>query len=46
MAEAEWIQLDGKWYYLKSGGIMCQSETYTIDGKAYNFDSNGVCTNP
>ena len=50
-----WVKLDGSWYYLRpaantpaSGpeGAMLANGTWTINGKAYKFNSSGVCLNP
>ena len=41
-----WLNLSGKWYYLESSGAMVANTSKTINGKTYNFDANGVCTNP
>lgn len=41
-----WLKLDGKWYYFNFYGEMIfDKQDLFIDGKKYNFDSNGVCTN-
>ena len=37
-----WLKSGGSWYYLKNSGVMCQSETYNINGKNYHFNNNGV----
>lgn len=50
-----WIQLGSILYYLKPAGFsewsgpegsMLYNTTVIIDGKSYNFDSSGACTNP
>ncbi len=42
-----WLKLNNKWYYLEGKDGRCViSASKTIKGKTYNFDSNGVCTNP
>ena len=49
-----WKFIDGSWYFLDDGnvnwsgplGSMLRNTTVTIDGKSYNFNSSGVCTNP
>lgn len=42
-----WYKINGYWYYLKPGtGAMASNESLVIDGKAYHFDSSGICTNP
>ncbi|WP_034442303.1 hypothetical protein [Butyrivibrio sp. AE2032] len=43
----KWLNLGGKWYYFDYQGIMAaNAENFEIDGKGYDFDSNGVCINP
>ncbi|MBQ3544111.1 MAG: hypothetical protein IJA34_03830 [Lachnospiraceae bacterium] len=39
--ETKWMQLNGKWYYLKSG-VVQQSKWSKIAGKWYYFDKNGI----
>lgn len=46
MVRSHWIADGSKWYYVKESGVMAKSESLTINGKLYNFDSNGVCLNP
>ena len=46
MATNHWEKSGGCWYYLKSSGAMANSETLTVNGKSYNFDQIGKCTNP
>ncbi len=42
-----WLKYGGSWYYLyPSSGKMAHDTTVTIDGKKYNFNSDGICTNP
>ncbi|WP_251179214.1 hypothetical protein [Adlercreutzia agrestimuris] len=50
-----WYKENGSWYYLRPAtntpgtgpeGSMLHSGTWTINGKAYRFDSSGVCLNP
>lgn len=36
----------GQWYWFKSNGQLAKNENITINGKVYNFDINGICTNP
>ena len=45
MYKEKWLLSGGNWYYFDSYGFMCRS-TQFIDGKYYDFDSNGVCLNP
>ncbi|MCR4702843.1 MAG: hypothetical protein K5665_04155 [Saccharofermentans sp.] len=43
---SKWFDYCGKKYYFNSQGVMVASEKeYYIDGKLYNFDSNGACSN-
>ncbi|WP_051688914.1 leucine-rich repeat protein [Butyrivibrio sp. AE2032] len=42
----KWLQISGKWYWFGTNGDMAYSTSIKIDGKVYNFDSDGVCTNP
>ena len=46
MVRSHWVAGGTKWYYVKESGVMAKSESLTINGKLYNFDSNGVCLNP
>ena len=41
-----WTKYKGNWYYLKSDGKLARSCSITIGPKTYNFNKNGVCTNP
>lgn len=42
-----WLLYQNDWYYLKPGsGAMAANESIVIDGKTYQFNSSGVCTNP
>jgi len=41
-----WQKIDGKWYYFETSGVMLSNTSKTINGKKYNFNSSGVCTNP
>ena len=47
VATTGWKKLDKKRYYFapKTGAMVCDA-SHKIDGKTYNFDKNGVCTNP
>lgn len=49
-----WLGFGNTWYYFApkdtypgyvAGAMLCNG-TYTINGTNYNFDANGVCTNP
>ena len=43
----EWLCNAGYWYYFDANCIMLHDETnYMIDGKYYDFRSNGICINP
>lgn len=46
MTRSKWVAGGSKWYYIKESGAMAKSESVTVNGKKYNFDSNGVCLNP
>ena len=41
----KWLEIKDKWYWFGTDGIMVYSTSIEIDGKTYNFDENGVCTN-
>lgn len=41
----EWLNYGGKWYYFSSSTMVADKTDYVINGKKYNFDANGVCTN-
>ena len=54
-SSAGWYKDGSAWYYLRTAknvpsggpeGSMLVSGTWTIDGKAYRFDSSGACLNP
>jgi len=40
-----WYLSGSSWYYFDNSGVMVTGSK-TINGKTYNFNSNGVCTNP
>ena len=44
----KWLNYAGKWYYFNKQGKMVNFERCFIEseGKAYDFDRNGVCLNP
>ena len=42
----KWLLIGGKWYWFGTNGDMAYSTSIEIDGKVYDFDANGVCTNP
>ena len=44
--KASWYQNSKGWWYGDTSGWYAKNATYRIDGKDYNFDSNGYCTNP
>lgn len=46
MAKSRWQKSGPSWYYLQNDGKMAKSTSLRIDNKRYNFNSNGVCTNP
>ena len=41
-----WRKISGKWYYFTTNGNMVFSTRLKIGGKYYNFNKDGVCTNP
>ena len=45
-ARASWVKDSKGWYYQDTNGWYAKNATYKIDGKNYNFDSAGYCTNP
>ncbi|MGM9615709.1 MAG: hypothetical protein ACI3W7_09330 [Oscillospiraceae bacterium] len=36
-----WLKSGGYWYWFKSNGVMAASETLTINGTKYKFNSSG-----
>lgn len=43
----EWARYNGDWYFFDPFGLMIRDITnYKIDGKYYDFNSKGICTNP
>ena len=43
----EWYQRDnGDWYYFKYNGEFALNEKLIINNRRYNFNSDGLCTNP
>ena len=44
--KASWKKDSTGWYYQDTTGWYARNETLTIDGKSYNFNSAGYCTNP
>ena len=43
---AKWTQDAKGWWYGDTSGWYAKNESYTINGKVYNFDASGYCTNP
>lgn len=43
---ATWHQDSKGWWFGDSDGWYAKSRLLTINGKVYNFDANGYCTNP
>ena len=43
---AKWTKDNNGWWYGDSTGWYARNESVKIDGKVYNFDANGYCTNP
>ena len=41
-----WVKDGGIWYYMDTSGAMISNTSRRIDGKTYNFDRSGACTNP
>ena len=42
-----WLCSGGKWYYFDSAGRMIENAVnYEADGKGYDFDASGACSNP
>ena len=44
--KATWRKDSKGWWYGDSTGWYAKNESVKIDGKVYNFDANGYCTNP
>ena len=45
----QWLQQNGKWYYFSSSydnAMMIDRTGVYVKGLYYDFDANGVCTNP
>ena len=42
----KWQEIGGKWYWFGTNGVMVYSTSIEYGGKTYNFDKDGVCTNP
>ncbi|MCR4702412.1 MAG: leucine-rich repeat domain-containing protein [Saccharofermentans sp.] len=45
-ARASWKKNSKGWYYQDTAGWYAKNGTWKIDGKNYNFDAKGYCTNP
>ena len=43
---ARWKKNAKGWYYIDPTGWFAKDQTIRIDGKNYNFDNGGYCTNP
>ncbi len=41
----DWLFDTGMWYYFDKQGVMVRNITLTIDGKSYDFEKDGHCTN-
>ena len=39
-----WHKSGSKWWYGTKDGWYAKSKSYTIDGKSYKFNKNGICT--
>ena len=46
VVERCWKNIKGSWYYFTWNGKMYSDITATIDGKRYEFGSDGSCVNP
>ena len=44
--KASWRQDSKGWWYGDDSGWHAKSGSIKINGKKYNFDANGYCTNP
>ena len=44
--KASWKKDSKGWYYQDTSGWYAKNSSYKIDGKVYNFNSDGYCTNP
>ena len=44
--KASWKKDSTGWYYQDTSGWYAKNETIKIDGKNYNFNAAGYCTNP
>lgn len=44
--KAKWTKDKTGWWYGDTSGWYAKSATYVIDGKSYNFNASGYCTNP
>ncbi len=42
MAQNEWFEVGGVWYYSKEDGRMACNETLEINGTKYSFDESGA----
>ena len=45
-ARAKWKQDSKGWFYQDTTGWYAKNCSLRIDGKVYNFNSSGYCTNP
>ena len=43
---AKWVKDSVGWYYIDDANWYVKSDSVMIDGKVYDFDSRGYCTNP
>lgn len=44
--KAKWTQDDKGWWFGDTSGWYAKNESCKINGKVYNFDAEGYCTNP
>ena len=43
---ASWKHDSKGWWYGDASGWYAKNGSFTIDGKLYDFDASGYCTNP
>ena len=46
MLKGSWKKDAKGWYFKDASGWYAKKETVTINGKDYNFNAEGYCTNP
>lgn len=40
MAQNEWVQVKGQWYYAQKDGNMAKNVTLNVNGVNYSFNAN------